>query len=883
MTENKGLFKEKTLAKLSKKVNPTLKQKKAVAEWIDHLERNELTDEVKNYFRFGSIILSSLLGYDTKNFDFESNKIEFLFKNAKLDYLVCFEAKGTKTKDLWADQGREKKTRATPVNQIIDYMMKYEIPYGVLTNYKYFVLFDRNKSYDKFHKINFLDIKNNPEKLKEFIAIFSKEYIEKGFISALEEESQKEELIFTKEFYKLYHETRLMLIKEFRDNCTFKDSLNTPIFIAQIYLNRIMFILFAEDTGKLPQRYFEDTILDILKTKSQITEHTHSASTTIRTMFSSLDKGSETPIKIYAFNGSLFKSNLPETVRFKDLRDKKYFEEEHRNSQLKKDTKLLKLDEELVSQYHNISPIIKNILIMASFDFNTEVNVNILGHIFEQSISDIEELKNKTTSRRKREGVYYTPEYITDYICRNTIIPCLSKSGTNNTKELVSEYSDNIPELEKRFNNIKILDPACGSGAFLIKAVDILLEIFREIQNFKQISGTYTKEMKESLKSQKGKKSLIRALKSMEKSGESSNWIRKNWEEQKAREIIEKNIYGVDINGESVEITKLSLFLKMATKNKKLIDLSKNIIQGNSLIDDKSFDPAAFNWKEQFKDIFEKNEGFDVVIGNPPYVGRASTISDEKKKYIKSNYETSEGKYELYQLFIEKSSRLIKPQKSYLSFITPQTWVSLVQATKLRQYILLSYKLENIIFLGKDTFDASVDTIIFSMKTGGITNKIKYYDNLSNDKTRNNKPSKIIDFLEIKSPSYIIPITQTNNSTKILNKIFANSQPLSKLGMWYDGVKVVGDAKKFAFQTTKRDTSFHPMYVGSDINRYYSKWGGLYCCRDKKQIEEHNASDIRLRDEKVFNKDKILIRKTGCQIVASIDYNSYYYEQSLFT
>jgi hypothetical protein len=107
--------------------------------------------------------------------------------------------------------------------------------------------------------------------------------------------------------------------------------------------------------------------------------------------------------------------------------------------------------------------------------------------------------------------------------------------------------------------------------------------------------------------------------------------------------------------------------------------------------------------------------------------------------------------------------------------------------------------------------------------------------------------------------------------------------PMENVGKWSDGIKVVGPAKSFAFQQNKYDESFHPMILGKDIEKYGLKWSGLYCCRDKESIESHNATDIRLRDEKMFNRDKILIRKTGNSIVATLDKNKYYYEHSLFS
>ena len=157
-----------------------------------------------------------------------------------------------------------------------------------------------------------------------------------------------------------------------------------------------------------------------------------------------------------------------------------------------KELQLNESEKSIFNKHRNkISKIIENILLLASFDFKSEVNVNILGHIFEQSIQDIENLKEEKISKRKQEGIFYTPEYVTDYICRNTIIPYLSKSGTNDINELIDEYSRDIQELEKRFKSIKILDPACGSGAFLIKSTEILFEIFEKMQKLKQSYGGY--------------------------------------------------------------------------------------------------------------------------------------------------------------------------------------------------------------------------------------------------------------------------------------------------------------------------------------------------------------------------------------------------------
>ncbi len=462
-----------------------------------------------------------------------------------------------------------------------------------------------------------------------------------------------------------------MLIEEFKTNTELQDTVTTPIHFAQQFLNRLMFIFFAEDTNKLPERLFEKRIINILSSVP-LSEHSHYVCDSISDLFESMNKGSETPIKIFGFNGGLFYGKIPLRIYFKDLRSGEFFKQAYKNSNLLKITKLDKNTEDVLELHKGkLNLIIRNMLLMASFDFKTEVNVNILGHIFEQSISDIEQLKEGKDDKRKKDGIFYTPEYITNYICRNTIIPYLSKSRTNDIKELISEYSDDISVLEDKFQNIKILDPACGSGAFLIKATDVLLEIFKEIQNFKQIKGIYHKEMLASAKNNKKLKKFVgRQLNSLENSGESLNWLKKNWEEQEARMIIKNNIYGVDINEESVEITQLSLFLKMATKNKKLINLSDNIKCGNSLIDDSEVDKEkAFKWKEKFKDIFEKNGGFDVIIGNPPY---GAELTKEEQEWLNKKY--SLGSTDTAQLMMLLSQSLLK-NTGINGFIIPKAFI----------------------------------------------------------------------------------------------------------------------------------------------------------------------------------------------------------------
>jgi len=762
---DKNLFNKKTLIKnIAKIEEPTAKQKKASKRWIELLEKNQLQEEVSNYPKFMIYILKDLLGYDITDFKHEEKNMEFPFKDKSGNFLVCFEAKGTKTKDLWAPQGRNTELRKTPVIQVNNYMYEKKIPYGVLTNYREFVLFKREEGYTKYHKIDFLDIKKNPDKLKEFIFIFSKESFEEEKTDKLYKDSIVEERNLTKEFYKLYHETRLMILKEFKES---EIENEVCLHYAQLFLNRLMFIFFAEDTDLLDKRYFEIKILEVLEKSGGIDGHTKYVFGKIKSIFRELDK--EIPRQIKGFNGELFKEEIDGRLSFKDYRNKPFFNEGKQNYKLDKKIELYENDKKIFNKHKNrLNPIIKNILLMASYDFKSEVNVNILGHIFEQSISDIENLKEEKISKRKKEGVFYTPEYITEYICRNTIIPYLSKNGINDINELIDEYSDNIEELEKKFKSIKILDPACGSGAFLIKSTEILFEIFEKIQFVKENYGDYGASRGLKRKSNfKGQLTL-----------------KKFDEKEEIKNIIENNIYGVDINEESVEITKLSLFLKIARKNRKLIDLSSNIKQGNSLVSDEKIDKKAFNWEKEFP--FK----FDVVIGNPPYVKARDYENTRFRKYIESKYSTAYKMWDLYIPFIENGLNLLKDNGN-LSMIIPDTIGKADYTSKIVDLIESKYHLYQIDFFPE----------VYIFDKVGVKNKIIFVKNESeSDNCLRIKHGKIIsDLKKLKSIEDKEKYLYETSKIKIN---LDNTRPLEDICLVSYGLRLNSDKhdKKYKFK-----------------------------------------------------------------------------------
>lgn len=254
-------------------------------------------------------------------------------------------------------------------------------------------------------------------------------------------------------------------------------------------------------------------------------------------------------------------------------------------------------DEVLESIVVSDEVLLKHVSKLTTYDFSSEVDVNILGHIFENSLNDIEavtaELEGqeieKSKSKRKKDGVFYTPKYITKYIVDQTVGKLCdekkvelniideeyAKGRSNRKKETLRQLDENLQAYRKWLLNLTICDPACGSGAFLNQALEYLMEEHRYIDELESQLLGYS-------------------------------FIFPGVENH----ILEKNLFGVDINEESIEIAKLSLWLRTAKRGRKLTSLNNNIKCGNSLIDDPEVaGDKAFNWQQEFPTVFkEKNK-----------------------------------------------------------------------------------------------------------------------------------------------------------------------------------------------------------------------------------------------------------------------------------
>jgi len=331
------------------------------------------------------------------------------------------------------------------------------------------------------------------------------------------------------------------------------------------------------------------------------------------------------------------------------------------------------------------------------------LSVEILGSAYEQFLGKQISLSKSGRATieekpevRKAGGVYYTPQYIVDYIVKNTIGKIVENK---NPKEI---------------SKIKIADPACGSGSFLIGAYQYLLDWHKDY---------YTQNGKQSKGNKDNPLTPLGELTTAEK-----------------KRILLNNIYGVDLDSNAVEVTKLSLLLKcMEGETKETIEaqtklfhdrilptLDNNIKSGNSLIDLDYYDNELdfgeekkvkpFSWQKAFPEVF-KQGGFDCIIGNPPYVKEYTsreTFEQIRKSHLAKYYQ---GKMDLWYFFVCYGIDILKPN-GLLGFIVPNNWVTNAGASILRNKVLVDSTIKNIVDFGAYmVFDsASIQTMVLILE-----------------------------------------------------------------------------------------------------------------------------------------------------------------------
>ncbi len=741
--------------------------------------------------------------------------------------LAVIELKGTKTKDLESirQQAFDYKANQTGcVYVITSNFEKLRFYINNAVDFEEFNLF--NLSQERFALMYFCLhesslISNKPLEIKN-ASIREEENITKQFYADYS--------VFKRELYRdlvkqnMKNEVfRNELEKEDTDRAT-KNIKQTLFKKSQKLIDRFLFIFFGEDRGLLPPNSTIQILEDWNKLK-ELDAHVPLYKR-FKLYFNYLDtgrKGTESKKEIFAYNGGLFKTdNTLDSLQISD-------------DLLFKHTKQL-----------------------SHYDFDSQIDVNILGHIFENSLNEIESINaeiegvefDKQKTKRKKDGVFYTPKYITKYIVDNTVGKLCEekkselgikeeeyfKSRKGRTTKKLKELQDLLEQYRDWMLSLTILDPACGSGAFLNQALDFLIKEHR-----------YIDELNASLL---GSSIAFREIENT---------------------ILEKNIYGVDLNEESVEIAKLSLWLRTAQPRRKLNELNNNIKCGNSLIDSKTVaGDKAFKWEEEFSEVFA-NGGFDVVIGNPPY---GAKLQKKDLNFIVEKYSSgglTKSLSDTYIAFYIISSELLLKKNGIISFIAPNTWRLISSGKEFRNFMFGDnssvYKIVQ--HLEKVFADATVDCDTVFIKKSDI----KPDDvNLIIREGELDVLNHHIDLSFFKKQDFY-NLNLTDRHYAIRNKIKSKGEVISELFKIKNGIKPYEKGKGKPPQTSEimkekpftsdvkiSDKSL-PLIGGSLFNRYQLFW-------NKNSWVEYGEWLAAPRDYSIFQADeKLIFRQTSDKII----------------
>lgn len=447
--------------------------------------------------------------------------------------------------------------------------------------------------------------------------------------------------------------------------------------LAQKLLDRLIFVMFAEDMGQrvgFPPGELQAQ-LEAFSNDKMLEAEGHEVWTRLKLIFDRMNKGGQLgDTRIHQFNGGLFADDAAlDGLQLPNRLFVRFGQAQNEGKRLEHRDTLYYL-----SATYNYA---------REGDAKNSIGLYTLGHIFEQSIVELEKLEADAEGResltditkRKRDGVYYTPEWVVRRIIEEVIDPLFARWKAEAGWPMAGEPSrDAALAYWRRLTAIRIIDPACGSGAFLIVALRHLEKEFAAAAEAARRSGALT--------------------------------IDKTPDDAAITEaILANNLFGVDINPASVEISKLSLWLHTAQANRPLSSLDEHIQCGNSLVDKRFYnkrrldDPEERDRINTFEWVGEFALGsFDAVIGNPPYV----KLQNFKKVHAdmadwlakgstgEAPYEsTGTGNFDLYLPFIEKGLSLLN-DGGRMGYIAPNLWPTLDYGEGLRGLVHAGRHLE---------------------------------------------------------------------------------------------------------------------------------------------------------------------------------------------
>ena len=428
----------------------------------------------------------------------------------------------------------------------------------------------------------------------------------------------------------------------------------------------------------------------------------------------------------------------------------------------------------------------------------------------------------------------------------------------------------------KQVSELKIVDPACGSGSFLIGAYDYLL-------------NWHLRWYIENSPDKHRKANAIFEHEVHTDDGMTSEW---RLTVEKKRDILMSNIYGVDIDSQAVEVTKLSLLLKVLEgetaetinsqpsffRERALPDLDeKNIKCGNSLIGHDFYDNEqmtllgfdeqrrinTFDWVEAFPQVFEgDNPGFDVVIGNPPYIFTRELLTEVERQYFSVKYQTSWEKQNTYMLFMELLLRSLG-KNGLGGYIVPNSWLTIESARLLRSVVVP--KIESVADLNYTVFNkVSMEPCIFTIRGSNSENPVSVVQANSKDSFVEAK-SQQRDRERWSGPEWRIVFSATADSARVVDKIVKNSKSVGQLFDVRSGLQAyekgrgnppqtAEDVENHVFDRDQKENENSVAYLGgSDVQRFGLEWSGLWM--------QYGSWLSQPREFGIFSRPRVLLRE----------------------
>lgn len=674
----------------------------------------------------------------------------------------------------------------------------------VISNFEKLRLYiDNAVDYQEWHLFNLTE-----NDFRELYLCLAWVQVDAGIAIKMKQESVSSEDQITKALYRDYSEFKRVLFADIIEKNPAEEGSDEKEWQLLLFkktqklLDRLLFIFFAEDCGLLQPNSMVQIIENWQKLKDL--DAYVPLYDRIKQYFGYLDKGHQgKPFDVFAYNGGLFKND--------NVLDK------------------LQISDDLLATHTRK---------LSTYDFESDVDVNILGHIFENSLSEIEEVtqqinsgKAPQTSKRKQDGVFYTPQYITKYIVENTIGRLCSEK--KHELGIVEEeyFSDQRRQLKTKQRlleqlqqyrdwllQITILDPACGSGAFLNAALQFLMAEHKLIDEMEaKVAGSAI------------------VFQDVENS------------------ILEHNLYGVDINEESVEIAQLALWLRTAKPHRKLNSLNENIKCGNSLISDPAIaGEKAFNWQKEFPKVFDKG-GFDVVIGNPPYV-RAEIIAQNDIEYYRDNYNVFNPDGDLFSYFYEKGMSMLKINGLF-GFIS-NTFDKTTAGKTLRSYVQTNTNIEGYVdFTEVQIFEGATTYPIILLLSKEKKEKHTFvYTKIPKEMQGNviisSAPTKEVEQDGLESDNWSF---QSAEMSKVIKKISSFKSVKVQYGKCYRGLLTgLNDAFIINEETrellnkrdSKSDDIIKPIYEGKDLQKWCNQRLPKYLICTHNGYDDIPAIDI---------------------------------------